>query len=133
MDPHSAHASANRPFSRERRIGPKFSRQFPTPTNLPPGTCFNCPVLTHLCTDATCLPTHPRAHIPSGSLAWPPFSTPTSLPAFLLGYLSTLSRPQVEHGVWLLTGQRIQKAASMTNWDYYEAQVRTLSRDPAII
>jgi len=30
----------------------------------------------------------------------------------------------VEPGVWFLTGARIEKAAAMTNWDYYEAQAR---------
>lgn len=27
-------------------------------------------------------------------------------------------------GVWRLKGERIEKAAAMTNWDYYEAQSR---------
>ena len=27
-------------------------------------------------------------------------------------------------GEWRLTGERIEKAAAMTNWDYYEAQAR---------
>ncbi len=30
---------------------------------------------------------------------------------------------EVEPGVWWLTGTRVEKAAAMTNWDYYEAQV----------
>ena len=30
----------------------------------------------------------------------------------------------VESGVWRLTGDRIEKAAAMTNWDYAEAQDR---------
>ena len=29
---------------------------------------------------------------------------------------------EVEPGVWWLTGTRVEKAAAMTNWDYYEAQ-----------
>ena len=32
---------------------------------------------------------------------------------------------QVEPGVWWLTGTRVEKAAAMTNWDYYEAQARS--------
>jgi GTP-binding protein len=31
---------------------------------------------------------------------------------------------EVEPGVWWVTGARIEKAAAMTNWDYYEAQAR---------
>ena len=31
---------------------------------------------------------------------------------------------QVDEGEWRLTGSRIEKAASMTNWDYAEAQDR---------
>ena len=31
---------------------------------------------------------------------------------------------QVEPGAWRVTGAKIEKAASMTNWDYYEAQAR---------
>jgi GTP-binding protein len=31
---------------------------------------------------------------------------------------------EVEPGVWWLTGTRVEKAAAMTNWDYYEAQAR---------
>ena len=31
---------------------------------------------------------------------------------------------QVEPGAWRVTGAKIEKAASMTNWDYYEAQER---------
>lgn len=30
----------------------------------------------------------------------------------------------VSDGAWRLTGERIEKAAAMTNWDYYEAQDR---------
>ena len=31
---------------------------------------------------------------------------------------------EVKPGVWWVTGARIEKAAAMTNWDYYEAQAR---------
>ena len=30
----------------------------------------------------------------------------------------------VEPGAWFISGERIEKAAAMTNWDYYEAQAR---------
>ena len=30
----------------------------------------------------------------------------------------------VGEGEWRLKGDRIEKAAAMTNWDYYEAQAR---------
>ena len=35
---------------------------------------------------------------------------------------------QVEPGAWRVTGAKIEKAASMTNWDYYEAQARARKR-----
>ena len=33
-------------------------------------------------------------------------------------------------GEWRLSGERIEKAAAMTNWDYAEAQVRRLRHPP---
>jgi len=30
----------------------------------------------------------------------------------------------VEPGMWWVSGERIEKAAAMTNWDYHEAQER---------
>ena len=30
-------------------------------------------------------------------------------------------------GEWRLSGERIEKAAAMTNWDYHEAQVRDVA------
>jgi GTP-binding protein len=37
---------------------------------------------------------------------------------------ATCSVDPVEPGVWLISGDRIERAAAMTNWDYHEAQER---------